>query len=465
MAQIGILSGIYADHEFRAAYPMNLEPVVLDSGLSKGYLKSAAGISGFGTGPGADRGGIEWNGVLYRVMGTSLVSVAPDGAVTTIGEVGGTGRVSLDYSFDHLMVRSGTNVWLHDRSALTRISDVDLGSVVDGIWIDGYFMFTDGVSVIVTELNDPFSVNPLKYGSSEEDPDPVNGLIKIRGEAYVLNRYTIEVLRNVGGNGFPFAVNGGAIIPKGCIGTHAKCLFADSFAFVGSGRNEALGVYQAGAGQVVKLSTRQIDDELAAVDEGDWGEIHVEARISRDEQRLYVHLPTKTLVFVASASLKATAPIWYQLAGGVEAGAPYPARGFVQCYGRTICGDLNSSALGEVDDGISTCFGDVRGWAFETALIYNESRGGILHGVELVQLAGRAPFGVDPVVFFSFTRDGQAYSQERALATGTAGQRNKRAQWRPHVRFANFMGLRFRGADAGMNGIARVEAEIEGLSS
>jgi hypothetical protein len=27
-------------------------------------------------GPGANRGGINWNGVLYRVMGTKLVSVA-----------------------------------------------------------------------------------------------------------------------------------------------------------------------------------------------------------------------------------------------------------------------------------------------------------------------------------------------------------------------------------------------------
>ena len=65
-------------------------------------------------------------------------------------------------------------------------------------------MLTDGEFLIVTELNDPFSVSPLKYGSSEADPDPVKAILKLRNEPYALNRYTIEVFDNVGGEGFPF---------------------------------------------------------------------------------------------------------------------------------------------------------------------------------------------------------------------------------------------------------------------
>jgi hypothetical protein len=40
------------------------------------------------------------------------------------------------------------------------------------LWIDSFFMTTDGTYVIVTELSDPMQVKPLKYGSAEEDPDP-----------------------------------------------------------------------------------------------------------------------------------------------------------------------------------------------------------------------------------------------------------------------------------------------------
>src|SRR3546814_10891772 len=70
----------------------------------------------------------------------------------------------------------------------------------------------------------------------------ITGLIKVRGEVYITGRHTIEVLANVGGNGFPFAVVDGATIPYGCVSPSAKCPFAESFASVGSARNEALGV-------------------------------------------------------------------------------------------------------------------------------------------------------------------------------------------------------------------------------
>ena len=44
------------------------------------------------------------------------------------------------------------------------MTDLDLGVVLDFCWVDGYFMTTDGESLIVTELTDPMAVNPLKYG-------------------------------------------------------------------------------------------------------------------------------------------------------------------------------------------------------------------------------------------------------------------------------------------------------------
>jgi hypothetical protein len=79
--QIPILSGIYSDPagDFRTSLPKNMIPVSKEQGISKGYLRPADGITEFGTGPGTDRGGINWNGILYRVMGTKLVKVAADG--------------------------------------------------------------------------------------------------------------------------------------------------------------------------------------------------------------------------------------------------------------------------------------------------------------------------------------------------------------------------------------------------
>jgi len=76
--ELPILTGIYTDNgpDFRVSFPVNLVPTVQPSGISNSYLRSADGLIKLGDGPGIDRGGIEWLGVCYRVMGTKLVSLS-----------------------------------------------------------------------------------------------------------------------------------------------------------------------------------------------------------------------------------------------------------------------------------------------------------------------------------------------------------------------------------------------------
>jgi hypothetical protein len=457
MPQIPILAGIVATSqaEFAQSYPLNLEPIALANGISQGQLRATAGAVQIGTGPGTDRGGIAWNNLCYRVMGTKLVTVGPTGTVTEIGDVGGTGPARLDYSFDRLGIRSGTALWFYNGAALAQVSDVDLGQVLDMQWIDGYWMATDGTSVVVTELSDPTSVLPLKYGSAEEDPDPITGLIKLAGEAYVLNRHTIQVFRNVGGNGFPFATNSTATIPYGCVSASAKCLYAGTFAFVGSARNEALRVYIAGQGAAQASSSRALDDALAAL--SDPTAIELEARVWRGEQRLLVHLPTETWIYCAEASGKVQTAIWYRATSGDS----YRIRNAVQAYGKVIVGDSESAAIGELSDDTDKHFGVKPDWAFDTGLIYNEGKGALVHSVELVGLPGR---GEASNISMSSTLDGQLWTEPVAIAGGGPGERQRRLQWRPHRRFTNYLGLRFKG-QGGMPGFASIQADIRPLGT
>lgn len=96
--QIPIVQGVYSDMvaDFRTAYPRNLTAVPKQSGVSQGYLRSDEGIVQFATGQGVDRGGINWNGTQYRVSGTKLVTVSTSGVVNVLGDVGGSGPVSMD---------------------------------------------------------------------------------------------------------------------------------------------------------------------------------------------------------------------------------------------------------------------------------------------------------------------------------------------------------------------------------
>jgi len=464
--QIPILNGIYTDgvSDFRTSYPRNMVPVPKQQGVSEGYLRPAEGIVEFGQGPGIDRGGVNWNDTCYRVMGSKLVSIDSSGGVTILGEVGDGNEVTLDYSFDRLAISSNGRLFYYSDKKLTQVADQDLGVVVDFVWVDGYFMTTDGTSLIVTELNDPYSVNPLKYGSSEADPDPIKGLVKLRNEVYALNRYTIEVFQNVGGDFFPFERIEGAQMQRGSVGTHAAAMFMEAIAFVGGGRNEAPAVWIGSNGSTVKLSTREIDQILGEYTEAQLATTVAEVRVVNGHQALYLHLPDKTLVYDGSASQIVNEPVWYTLTSSLVGDGTYRARNFVYCYNKWLCGDPTTSKHGHLVNDVSSHYGEVNGWDFGTVIVYNEGRGALFHELELVCLTGRAALGADPTIWTQYSVDGEVWSQERARSAGTVGQTTKRITWLQQGHMRHWRIQRFRGTSDAHLSVARLEARIEALN-
>lgn len=465
--QVPVLNGVYTDQvaDFRTSYPRNLVPVPKQTGISQGYLRPADGIAAFATGPGVDRGGINWRGQCLRVMGTKLVMIAADGDVLEMGDVGPGGQVTLDYSFDRLAIASGGALYYWDGSTVDRVIDGDLGNVVDVLWVDGYFMTTDGESLVVTELNDPFSVNPLKYGSSEADPDPVKALIKLRNEVYALNRYTIEVFDNIGGDNFPFQRIDGALVPRGVVGTHACNLFIGAIAFLGSGRNEAPAVWLALNGKTQKLSTREIDEVLAEYTEEQLSQVVMEARVDKGHQHLLLHLPDQTLVYdgAASAALGGE-PVWFTLTTSVMGRGIYRARNLVWCHDKWLAGDPTSASVGQLVSNVSTHYGQTVGWDFGTLIVYNGGRGAVFHELELVALPGRVALGADPVVWTSYSLDGLSWSQERPTRAGKIGQTQQRLAWRRLGSMRQWRVQRFRGTSDAHIAVARLEAALEPLN-
>lgn len=466
MSQIPILSGIYSDAsaDFRTSYPRNLIPVPKENGISKGYLRPCPGLRQFsGAGPGADRGGISWNGVIYRVMGSKLIRVAANGAQTILGDVGIGGQVTLDYSFDKLGIASAGTLYYWDGAALTSVTDPDIGYVVDAHWIAGYWMTTDGTNIIVTDLDDPYSVNPLKYGSSESDPDPVLSVDELRNEAYAFNRFTIEVFQNVAGDLFPFARIEGAQVPKGVIGTHAYCEFLNSYAFVGSGRNESPAVYLMVPGDTQKLSTREIDQILAEYTEAQLSTVVVESQVDKNHNLLLIHLPDRCIVYDAAASAAAKDDVWHVRTTSLVGLGTYRARNMVWCYDMWTFGDPVQNLLGSFVDDVSSHYGLVNGWDFGTLVAYGEGNDAIVHEIELVCLTGRVALGSDPVIWTQYSSDGMTWSQERPKKAGKIGDRNKRIAWRTLGTLRNWRIQRFRGTSDAHISVARLEVQFEVL--
>lgn len=459
--QIPILDGIYTDNnsDFRTAYPVNLIPVPKGQGISAGYLRPAEGINHFADLPGVDRGGIVWRGEHYRVCGTKFIKISEDGEITELGDVEAGGLCSFDYSFDYLAINAGNALYLYNVEELKQVTDENLGEVHDVIWVDGYFMTSDSDNIVITELNNPFEVNPLKYGSSEVDPDPIVGLLKLRNEVYVLNRNTIEVFDNVGGEFFPFQRIDGAQTMKGTLSKRTCCIYMDAIAMLGSGRNEAITVYISSAGSAQKIATREVEQILSNYTESQLTECQLEARQVDGHSWLYIHLPDQTLVYDAIASQSIGQPTWFIL----NSGNGYTARNMTYAYNKWFVGHATESKLGVLTDETGEHWGNEIEWQFGTAIIYNESSGVIFHQLELVGLTGRNSFRKESSIYTQYSTDGMEWSMPKFISVGKQGQRNKRLVWFQQGYMQNWRLQRFKGSSDARLSIARLEAKIEPL--
>lgn len=465
MPQLAILSGIYAKDtpDLARSVPINLIPVAQPgdgsgTGVSKGYLRLAHGIRQVYESPG-DRGGAIYNGRHIRVIGAQLVEVKDTG-IAVLGAVENDGQpVTFAEGFGRLAVASAKALYYLTNNTVTKVTDIDLGAVLSVTWQDGYFITTDGSAIVVTELNDPTSVDPLKYGSSEADPDPVVGVLALRGEMYALNRYSIEKFVNAGTAGFPFQRSRGSQIPKGCVGPHAFVPFVETFAFVGSARNETVSVLLGGAGQAIRVSPQDLDAEMALLTDSQLASIELEAMQASGLNQLLVHLPSATWVYHWSASQLLDVPVWSKLQGGTGANQAYPARHFTLIGTEWWCG--SGTALGVVDPTIATVFGQPMAYRFDTPLLYNEGNGAIVNEMELVPLDG---YGAATGVGMSYTNDGRTWSVERFTVSGALGERTKRMQWRRLGKFRRWRGFRFRGVAGAPIAFTRLDAELEPLN-
>ncbi len=465
---IDIFSGVYtsaARPNAVESYPRNLRPVIEDTGVSKGFLLPADGLSSFINTDFFDRGGYNWKEVHYRVIGNQLVKISSNGTITSIGTIDGDDYVRFSESFDYLSVSGGNKLYLYNGTTLAQNTDENLGLVLDHVWVDNYFLTTDGANLVVTELNNPFAVNPFKYGSSEIDPDPVVGVSKLRNEVVAVNRYSIEFFSNVGGEFFPFNVIDGAQIEKGSVSKNTYCLYLNQLAFIGSGRNEPLAIYMAVNGSTVKISTKSIDAILATYTEEQAANCLVETKKFNDSYLLYVHLIDRTYVFDYLGGQLLNKPIWYILdSGQYETYQTYKARNFVWCYNQWFFGDPTTKRLGVITLDHSLHFGEIVRCQFSIAYVYNKNQGFLIREAELMPLAGRQDIETNSFLHMQTSPDGVVFNDPDPIPLGPSGDRSVRLVWFTGGYFVRVCTLNFFWNSDAFVSVLSLILDLEGLN-
>ena len=273
------------------------------------------------------------------MIGEWFTWVNADGSIDYLGQVDDDARrVVIVNSFDRLAIASAGKLYHWPINGGTSfVTDVDLGYVLDVVWIAGYFMTTDGANLIVTDLNDLLSVNPPKYGSSEVLPDSINSLLVIRNEVYAVNRYSVEVLPERRRKPVPVPPHRWRHDPEG-LQSPATPAATSSTASPSSAAARTRACRCGSARWVGPTSWRRPRWSAScrttprhSFSRSSWSRAWTACmRCS------YIHLPDKTLVYDHAASLDIGTPIWTVQTSGANGDQAYRARGFVRAYDKWL---------------------------------------------------------------------------------------------------------------------------------
>jgi len=420
------------------------------------------GLTKLADGKGIDRGG-NYNERFkdqYRVSGTKLISVSDDGTVAELGDIPGTSQARLIdfYSFNTQGIIADGNFYLYNPGGgFQHVVDADLGSPIDGVWVDNYYFMTDGEYLFHTELADETSIDPLMFATAEFMPDPSLGLAKTPdNKVMVFGRYSLEYFVNVATANFAFqrvATRGQKI---GIVATHAKCESGGKFYITGGYRDGAVSVYAIGIGSAVKVSTREIDKILAKYTEPELSDMRMESRTENNVTFMLVHLPEETLCFNESIAAEFGNEIaWSLLKTGTGDTIYRGINGILDARsGKWVYGDRLGSKIGILDNEACTQYDAITEWLLFTPLVDLETFS--IDEISIETIPGHTTT-LDATVAVSMTYNGVIYGGEHWMQYGKPAEYGQRFILRRLGVCNNWMGFRFRGVSKSRMAFALME--------
>jgi len=432
---------------FAANRCVNMIPLIPEgAALNNRALFQVAGLKQFADSlvPGG-RGGQEMKGIPYFVNGNSLVSVSVTGVITNHGAIPGSGRVSIANNGKFLViVIPGSNAFVFDNQAntITQITDPDFITSDTVSFKAGFFVFTssDGTVVFHSELNNPFSINALDFGTAEINPDRIVTTHVNHNELFVAGSLTFELFQSTNSLEFSFQRIEGANIQKGCHAKFSLVEFDNSFCFVGGGLNEQSAIWKVtSSASASKISTDAIDN---AIQKFNTQEIESSFAMTYAEHGQFFaiftfesdRIPSRTFVYNATASALSGVKVWFELQEGVSiTGNRWAVAAIVQAYGKLLVSDLTTGIIGEIDSNTVDNYGEImfRTWSSQP---FSQEGLPIFAGeFEATYESGVGTTtgqGADPKVRMDFSDDGaRTFSSEFSRSIGKIGKYEHRAIW------------------------------------
>jgi hypothetical protein len=375
----------------------------------------------------AVRGGHRMGTVLYAVVGTTLYSINSSGTESSIGNIPGTNPVRMADNGTELAIHDGgTTGYVYSGGVLA--TPVDLPSVSDVAFMDGYFIWTIASSdqFIISGLDDGTSYDPLDVATAEGSPDNLTGLVNDHRELLLFGGATgatpsTEIYTDTGASDFPFERSGNAFIERGCIDRDSMVKVDNATWFVGDDRI----VYRMNGYTPERMSTHAVEKTLASAS---WFR---GLTYTQEGHKFYV-LNTDAGSWACDI---ATSNAWHERQ---SFGLDYYRVGCsVEAYGKTLFGDNQTGKFYEPDLDVVSENGVAMPVTIELPPLGDGVSRQTLYVFELFMETGVGDLTTtDPQVILTYSKNGgRAWSTEMWRDLGAQGEYSTRAVWRVNVEF------------------------------
>lgn len=436
-----ILGSSYVARSVNAAdnRMVNLFPeIVPEGGKEAAWLQRAPGLTLLATvGTGPIRGLWQFAGVGYIVSGNEFYSIDTSWVATKIGDVSGSGPVSMSDNGVQLFIACNPRSYIYnynDRS-FAEITDLDFPGAQTVGFIDGYFVFNqpNTQKFWVTALYDGADINALDFASAEGNPDNVVALIVDHGEIWIFGSNSVEVWYDAGLADFPLARVQGAFNELGCIAPYSVAKMDNTIFWLGQDARGRGIVYRAKGYAGERVSTHAVEWQIQSYDTlGD----AVGYTYQQDGHSFYVlNFPTANTTWVYDVATS----VWHERAS-FEDSAFTRHRGNCQMSynNEIVIGDYQNGNIYAFDLDVYSDNGGTQKWLRSWRALptgQNDLKRTTQHSLQLDCQTGVGLDGVtqgdDPQVMLRWSDDGgHTWSSEHWRSMGRIGASGYRTIWR-----------------------------------
>ena len=394
---------------------------------------------------------------LYVVSGQTLYRIDEFGAATAKGTIPLDSRVSISNNITQLIIVNGKEGFIYNPTddVFEQILDSDFRPADLVVFLDQYFVLheTDTDRFFISDLANGLSYDGTQFATAEGLPDNIVSILSDHRDLLLFGGESTELWTNTGNTDFPFEVQNGVFIERGCSAAFSSLKMDNQVYWLGEDRV----VYNLNGYLPAKISTHAIDERIRQYDRVD--DAFAFTYTEGGHYFYVLTFPSGNETWVYDAASKR----WHQRSSGLL-GGKWRASAYASFNGKNYVGDANSGKVFELslevydEDGgqirrVRTTMPEHSNElpVFMSKLqIYMESGTGLLTGQ-----------GSDPQLELSWSDDGgRTFKAPRYRSLGKIGEYAKRIIWRRLGRFRNRI-FRLAITDPVKATIINASAEVE----